>query len=204
MKLLILNLVLRYWRSTGWPSQKTEPINFLKVNKKVYGFCFLGGSTCRSPKIKQNILILYTRTSGHVGEYYGPNFSCTEYTSYPEKKEKARIKFMNFSQKYMGPVFFGGGSPCIYLNFVNLSFSLAMMLAKTFQTLFIRPYHPSFHAGLPDYILSPHRSVGGKFLLIDQHWHVHINGPVGEHPLWVCPCFSSSVLHVLFVLLGWF
>ena len=47
------------------------------------------------------ILILYTRTSGHVGEYYGPNFSCKESTSYPEKKEEnARIKFMNFSQKY--------------------------------------------------------------------------------------------------------
>ena len=39
--------------------------------------------------------------------YYGPNFSCTESTSYPEKKEKAGIKFMNFSQKYMGSVFLG-------------------------------------------------------------------------------------------------
>ena len=45
-------------------------------------------------------------TSGHVGEYCGPNFSCTEFTSYPEKKEKARIKLMNFSQNYMGFVFF--------------------------------------------------------------------------------------------------
>ena len=51
------------------------------------------------------ILILYTRTSRHVGEYYGPNFSYTESTSYPEKKEKARIKFMNFCQKYVGSVF---------------------------------------------------------------------------------------------------
>ena len=49
---------------------------------------------------------MYIRTSGHVGEYYGPNFSCTESTSYPEKKEKARNKFMNFNQKYMGSVFF--------------------------------------------------------------------------------------------------
>ena len=56
---------------------------------------------------------MYTQTSGHVGEYYGPNFSCTESTSYPEKKEKARINFMNFSQKYMGPVFLGG-HPVVY------------------------------------------------------------------------------------------
>ena len=44
--------------------------------------------------------------SVNVGEYYGPNFSCTESTSYPEK-EKARIKFMNFSQKFLGSVFLG-------------------------------------------------------------------------------------------------
>ena len=52
------------------------------------------------------ILILYTQTSGYIGEYYGPNFPCTESTSYPEKKEKARIKFMNFTQKYMYSVLF--------------------------------------------------------------------------------------------------
>ena len=51
---------------------------------------------------------MYTQTTGHVGEYYGHNFSCTESTSYPEKKkEKAKIRFMNFSQKYMGSVVFG-------------------------------------------------------------------------------------------------
>ena len=48
-----------------------------------------------------------TRTSGHVGEYYGLNFLCTESTSYIKKKEKATIKFMNFSQKYMGSGFGG-------------------------------------------------------------------------------------------------
>ena len=50
---------------------------------------------------------MYTQTSGHVGEYYGPNSSCTESTSYPEKKVKARIRLMNFSQKYMSSVFLG-------------------------------------------------------------------------------------------------
>ena len=46
-----------------------------------------------------------------MAEYYGPNFLRTESTLYPEKKEKARIRFMNFSQKYMGSVFFWGGHP---------------------------------------------------------------------------------------------
>ena len=57
---------------------------------------------------------MYSRTFGHVGEYYGPNFSCTESTSYPEKKKK--LEFMNFSQKYMGSVF--SGHPvhiCMYI-----------------------------------------------------------------------------------------
>ena len=31
-----------------------------------------------------------------------------------KKKEKARIKFMNFSQKYMGSVFFGGVTLYMY------------------------------------------------------------------------------------------
>ena len=57
---------------------------------------------------------MYSQTSGHVGEYYGTNFLCTESTSYHEKKEKARIKFMNFSQKYMGSVFFLV-TLCIYI-----------------------------------------------------------------------------------------
>ena len=34
------------------------------------------------------------------------------------KNEKARIEFMNFSQKYLGSVFFWGGSPSIYINVV--------------------------------------------------------------------------------------
>ena len=38
-----------------------------------------------STRIK--IIMLYTRTSGHVGEYYGPNFSCTESISYSERRK---------------------------------------------------------------------------------------------------------------------
>ena len=54
--------------------KKTEPINFFIT----------------STKIKQNNSNFYTRTSGH-GEYYGPNFSCTESTSYPEKKKRQEL-----------------------------------------------------------------------------------------------------------------
>ena len=46
--------------------------------------------------------------------------------------------------------------------------------------------------------------VIGNFLLVGQHWHVHVMGFLGERLLWVRPCFSSSVSHALFVLFGWF
>ena len=100
---------LLYTRVTPPPKKKkTEPINFFWLLLQ------------KSSKI---ILILYTETSEHVSEYYGLNFSCTESTSYPEKKEKARIKFMNFSQTYMDSVFFffffffgGGGNHPVWIN----------------------------------------------------------------------------------------
>ena len=56
--------------------KKTEPINFFVTSTK---------------KKRKIILILYTRTSGQVGEYYDPNFSCTESTSYPEKKKRQEL-----------------------------------------------------------------------------------------------------------------
>ena len=58
------------------------------------------------------ILILYTRTSGHVGEYYGPNFSYIESTSYPEKKKKRLELNLWISVKNIWVLFFlGGGHP---------------------------------------------------------------------------------------------
>ena len=70
---------------TGWPpppkkknkkkKTKTEPINFFIT----------------STKWSKIILILYTRTSGYVGEYYGPNFSCKESTSYPAEKKRLEL-----------------------------------------------------------------------------------------------------------------
>ena len=38
-----------------------------------------------------------------------PIFHAQNLLHFLKKKEKASIKFMNFSQKYMGSVFFGGG-----------------------------------------------------------------------------------------------
>ena len=71
---------------TGWPPPQKKN----RTHKRFYYFY--------KKKNSKIILILYTRTSGHVGENYGPNFSSTD---------TARIKFMNFSQKYMGS---GGGA----------------------------------------------------------------------------------------------
>ena len=53
-------------------------------------------------------------------------------------------------------------------------------------------------------ILCPGMAVVGKFLLVDQYWHNHVKGSVEERCLWDRPCFSSSIPHVLFVLIGWF
>ena len=72
------------------------------------------------------------------------------------------------------------------------------------HSLPIRPYHPSLPAGPLNWILCLSRTVIGMSLLVDQQWHVYVWGSIGERHFWVCPCFSSSVPHVLFVLLGWF
>ena len=71
-------------------------------------------------------------------------------------------------------------------------------------SLAIHPYHLLLPAGLPDNILCPYRAVVSKFWLVIQHWHIHVKGFIGESYLWVHPFFSSSVLHMLFVLFGWF
>ena len=70
--------------------------------------------------------------------------------------------------------------------------------------LFSFSIRPSLLPGLLTCILCLRRAVIGKFLLGDQHWHVHVKGSMGECHLWVLSCFFSSVPHVLFVLLGWF
>ena len=42
-----------------------------------------------------------------------------------------------------------------------------------------------------------------KFLPVNQYCHSYVSGPVKEHCLRVNPLFSSSVLYVFFILLGW-
>ena len=63
-----------------------------------------------------------------------------------------------------------------------------------------RLYHPSFPAGFSNYILCTCKVVG-KFLLVCQHWHVHMQVSVGKRHLWIRSFVSSSVPNVLFVLL---
>ena len=76
-------------------------------------------------------------------------------------------------------------------------FSLTLSLSLS---LFLRPYHPSSPAVLLNYILCPQRADVDKFLLVGQHWHVHVKGSIEERHLWIRPCFSCSVLPLLFVL----
>ena len=65
-------------------------------------------------------------------------------------------------------------------------------------------YHPYVPAGLLDYILCLYRAVVDKFLLVVQYSHIRVKRSIGERRLWVRRYYSSSVLHVLFILFGWF
>ena len=70
-------------------------------------------------------------------------------------------------------------------------------------SLINHPYRLPLSAGLLVYILYPYRAVVGIFFLVAQHWHVHMKESTRECHWWFCSCFSRSVLHPLFVLLGW-
>ena len=65
---------------------------------------------------------------------------------------------------------------CCYQRFIQLFFS-------------IYPYHPSLSVGPPNNTQCPHRAVIKKETIEERQVH---------------PCFPSSVLYVLLVLLGWF
>ena len=45
--------------------------------------------------------------------------------------------------------------------------SLSVLLIHHFRQVF-----------LPDYILGSYKAVVGKFLLVDQHWNIHVLGPL--------------------------
>ena len=91
----------------------------------------------------------------------------------------------------------------IYI-YISSSNTASMDSPPLSLSLTIRPYRPSLSAGLPDYILCLYRAVVGRFLLVGQHWHVHVKRSIREYHSRVRPCFSSSVLHALFVLFRWF
>ena len=58
------------------------------------------------------------------------------------------------------------------------------------------PYHSSPLAGLQGYIPYTHIAAVCRFELVFLLLLGHMWGPIGVHPLWARPCFSSSVLHV--------
>ena len=58
---------------------------------------------------------------------------------------------------------------------------------------------PSFLVVPLDSIKYPHRVEECKFLLVSQHWCVHVLESIIERRLWVCPLLTSSDQHVLFI-----
>ena len=58
------------------------------------------------------------------------------------------------------------------------------------------PYRSLLLTGPQGYTPYPHRAAVCRFELVALRLLGHANGSRGEHHLWPCPCFSSSVLHV--------
>ena len=61
------------------------------------------------------------------------------------------------------------------------------------------PDRSSPPTGLQGYIPYPHIAAVCMFELVFLLLLGHMQGSIGVHHLWARPCFSSSVLHVLFV-----
>ena len=70
--------------------------------------------------------------------------------------------------------------------------------------LTICPYGQSLLADTLDGTQCLHRADKCKSMLIGQHLCVCVWESTERLCLWVCPCFSSSAQHVLFVWHGWF
>ena len=70
---------------------------------------------------------------------------------------------------------------CAVIKSLYISLSSGWAASADFPySLTIHRYHPSLPAGLPDYILYPYRTTVGRFLLVSQHWHVHVKGSIRE------------------------
>ena len=99
---------------------KKQPINFFISTKK-----------------SKIILILYTRTSGLVGEYYGPNFSCTESTSYPEKMKRLELNlWISVKNMWVLFFFFGGGVTLYVSHSLHVSLSLNLWFSLSLWPFF--------------------------------------------------------------------
>ena len=61
------------------------------------------------------------------------------------------------------------------------------------------PYCSSLLADPLGYIPYPHRAAVCRFELVSLPLLGHMRGCIGEHHLWIHPCFSSSVQHVWFI-----
>ena len=76
---------------------------------------------------------------------------------------------------------------------LSLSISLSLFIHSHWSSLFIVPVNG---------ILCLNRTDECKFLLVKQHWNVHVS--VEELRLRFLPCFASCVQHVLIAFLGCF
>ena len=84
----------------------------------------------------------------------------------------------------------------VLLTRLSLALSHSLSLSHS-----IHPYRPSLLVFLLNCILRQGRAVVDMFLLVNQLLLVPVYAYMEQ---WVLPCISSSVGHVLFVLLGWF
>ena len=64
------------------------------------------------------------------------------------------------------------------------------------------PYRFLLLAGPQGYTPYPHRATVCRFKLVILLSLGYVKGSIGVHHLWACPYFSSSVLHVWFILFG--
>ena len=90
----------------------------------------------------------------------------------------------------------------IYIWFVIIIIIIIMSCRQhshPWPSLATSPYHSSPPADLQDYILCPHLAAVYTFGLVVLLLLGHMWGSIGVHHLRAHPCFSSSVLRVLFI-----
>ena len=74
-----------------------------------------------------------------------------------------------------------------------------MLLERNSLSVAIRLYHPLLPVDLPGHILCTYGAVADKFQLVVLHLCVPAKASMGKCHLRICPYFSSSVRHVLFI-----